>query len=334
MGGVLSKVYDFLLFTHALDNHSPFVLGKQVCMTIYCFIAGMKRRRDQQLTSLHIACMTGDKEWAQRLISKDTNSINDCNISGWTPLMFAVVNRKRNIFELLLQNKPLLDLRNDEGMSALDYACIKQNKAMAHRLLDEQLKKGTIDKALWCSSFCGCVPLAERLIKQGADVNCGHKDDTTAVFIASQEGQLELLKLLVKHNGDVNSVRNDQVSPLIMATRRGHSQCVEFLIESKAQIDHQDRMGETALFSACNSGLLGIAKVLLLKGANVNLPTKDTRTPLWIAVYKNNAHVVELLLKFHADVNIKRIDGISPLIVARGRNSTLVNLLRKNNAHY
>jgi uncharacterized protein len=74
-------------------------------------------------TPLHYACAKGHFDVALFLISKGAN-VNALSLGGTTPLMMAVQSGNEMLVKLLLDRGANLQLRNAEGISAIDIADI------------------------------------------------------------------------------------------------------------------------------------------------------------------------------------------------------------------
>ena len=104
------------------------------------------------------------------------------------------------------------------------------------------------------------IPKAERLLKEGADVNAHDEFNRTSLHYASFCGKTELAARLIKKGADVSARDTDQDTPLHTAACGG--------------IGHAD-----------------VAALLIEKGADVNARDKEQATPLHIAAGGEDAKV-------------------------------------------
>jgi len=74
----------------------------------------------------------------------------------------------------------------------------------------------------------------------GADHSIGYKTtNSTALFLAAQNGHLEVVRELVKAGARVDSARVDiGAVPLTVSAERGHIEVVRCLIEAGANVNH------------------------------------------------------------------------------------------------
>lgn len=70
---------------------------------------------------------------------------------------------------------------------------------------------------------------AEKLIKDGADVNPQDDQGWTALCFAAGKGDLPMVKLLVESGADVFKVGRDQRTPYMIALAAGHVSVVKYL---------------------------------------------------------------------------------------------------------
>ena len=155
--------------------------------------------------------------------------------------------------------------------------------------------------ALMVASFLGLERLAERLLKQDAEVEL--KDTRyrrTPLSWAAENGHEGVVKLLLE-TGKVDPDSRDEVgqTPLSWAARRGHEGVVKLLLETgRVDLDSRDNNSQTPLSRAAEDGHEGVVKLLLETG-KVDLDSRDTysRTPLSWAARNGHEGVIKLLLK-------------------------------------
>jgi len=84
-------------------------------------------------TPLHYACAKGHLDVASLLISNGAN-VNSLSLGGTTPLMMAVQSGNELLVKLLLDKGADLQLRNAEGVSAIDIADIYNKPTISEGL--------------------------------------------------------------------------------------------------------------------------------------------------------------------------------------------------------
>lgn len=154
----------------------------------------------------------------------------------------------------------------------------------------------------------GNVPLVERLLKQGVDVNLRDEQGNSALHHAVAEAQIEVVNALLRGvNVDVNVRNNKGETPLHLAGSRGRPKTVALLIEKGARIDELDEVERTALCWAVVEGRPETIQVLLDKGADINGVSNEydhiAAVPLVCAVEGGKRSIVALLLERGAQPN-------------------------------
>ncbi len=208
-----------------------------------------------------------------------------------------------------------------------------------------------------------------------------NKKPPTPLFVAAYAGHCNIIKLLVQHNADINWQDDDGMTALWLATEFGELETVKCLLEQGANPNittygHYYRKFSngtnlidvrliTPLFVAITrDNKVGdvdfqIIKLLLENNAEVDEPVKkndngwtDKITPLYIAVQiakktsflteKRNLFlkIINLLLTYGADINFKDIEPhhlrripFSPLFIVEGDNE-LKDLLLKGDENF
>ncbi len=118
--------------------------------------------------TIHEAAATGDIAQVQSLLSQGTN-INLLNRSRFTPLHLAVLNRRKEVAELLINKGANLNAKNNRGLTPLHVA-----------------------------ASTGQKEIVELLISKGADVSimAGREN---ALTIAKKKNNTEIIDILVKN---------------------------------------------------------------------------------------------------------------------------------------
>ncbi len=142
---------------------------------------------------------------------------------------------------------------------------------------------------------------AETLIKAGADVNAFDHARYDALTIAAVINDAAMLKLLLASGANAQAITSPyDGTALIAAAHLGHVEVVKALIAAKAPLDHINNLGWTALIEAIVLGDGGkrhtaVVKALIDGGANLNIPDKNGARPLKLARGRGHTEIAKLL---------------------------------------
>jgi ankyrin repeat protein len=159
---------------------------------------------------------------------------------GVTPLMAAARFSLVEAMDAMIRRGASMEVRDEEGATALHYACSSRNPA----------------GALF-------------LISRGADVNAVDIDGDTPLLMAASKASLEpVIRTLVAAGADVNA-RNadDDTAAIIAAGWSGMGPVLRFLLDERIDVAHANREGVTALHQALEDGQTENATILLDTGA-------------------------------------------------------------------
>ena len=124
------------------------------------------------------------------------------------------------------------------------------------------------ESALMLAALKGELPLAEKMIRKGADVN---KTGWTPLHYAASSGQVRLIALLLENHAYIDAESPNGTTPLMMASMYGSPAAVALLLEEGADPLLKNQQGLTALQFAQRANRLDSAD-LLLKGIRSREP--------------------------------------------------------------
>lgn len=226
---------------------------------------------------------------------------------GHTVLHAAVSSESLDIFQILLERFPRIDLRarNKSDENPMHFAAefgflefvqflLKLDPYLATMLspsvglpLHSAARKGRVD----------CVSA----LTTSENINSEGPQGRTPLIEASRNGHLSVVRLLVESGADVNRVDTDGRNALLAAARDGHLPIVEYLIEHGADINLTDRWNEGLLINLLLKGHFTAANSVLQRGVDVNVASNFGVTPLRIATRLNCTRVASRLLDLGAD---------------------------------
>ncbi|CCF39136.1 hypothetical protein CH063_10050 [Colletotrichum higginsianum] len=153
---------------------------------------------------------------------------------------------------------------------------------------DTQIKKsGTrLAEDLYTAVRGGRLVDLEPILSQGVSINLALGDGgDRAVHIAAREGFLPILDRLLAYGADVNVQNVSQETPLHQALRRGQTPTSLALLSNGASWTISDDKGVTALHVAAKNSAYLIVQYLLDRGADPNVLDKQGQAPLFMACH-------------------------------------------------
>jgi len=177
---------------------------------------------------------------------------------------------------------------------------------------------------------------AQRLIKQGANVNAKNDYGATPMSEAAVTGNAALLEALLKAGADAESPNADGQTALMVVARTGNVEAARVLIARGANVNAVEKWrGQTALMWAVAQGQPAMVRELIARGAQVNARstvnswsrqvTAEPRaiyrpagglTPLLFAAREGCVACAAALIEGGADLELADPEGISPLLMA------------------
>lgn len=193
-------------------------------------------------------------------------------------LMRAAENGYVQLLELLVKYGADVNLRDDDGLTALH---------MAHP------SKQTI----------------ELLVSHGASVDLKDKAGNTALILVATKGKLDIVKLLLEHRANIDTCNGAGDSALTLAAA-AHATPVQWIGYGEGCYSSTD---DAILMQAGIKGKSSTIELLLDYGASINLKNKAGNTALTLAAAKGNLDVVKHLLDHGADAHAENEAGDTAL---------------------
>ena len=244
-------------------------------------------------SGLHWACFFGVNEIVAGLVEMKSYDINQRDLAGNTPLVWAAKNGHEGVVKILLG-------RGD----------INPNKL------------GCSDRTpLWCAASNGHEGVVKMILGRN-NVNPNKPDNhrQTPLQVAARNGHEEVVKILLGRD-DVNPDEpdNHRQTPLQVAAWNGHEGVVKMLLgRGDINPNRPGRCDRTALWCASWNGHERVVKILLGRDdVSPDEPDNDGRSPLSCAACAGHERVVKILLG-RGDVNPNKPDrdGQTPLFYA------------------
>lgn len=307
--------------------------------------ADVARASRYGVTPLSLAVTNGNAATVTRLLAAGANP-NTALPGGETALMTAARVGRVDVLEALLAKGADPNAREESrGQTALMWAAAA-NHADAVRVLlaagaerDARTTDPAAARPRSGGTFSAAAGVAATTTSRGPSF--------TAFLFAVQLGQLDAARALLDAGSNVNEALPDGTSALVLATMNGQWELGAHLVDRGADVDAAAQ-GWTALHQIArirrtNIGFLpppagkgslsstDLVKKLIAAGANVNaLQTRDFRdgyrnrlnrvgaTPFLLAAKNVDTEVMRLLLAAGADPLKANADATTPLMVAAG----------------
>lgn len=78
------------------------------------------------------------------------------------------------------------------------------------------------------------VPVAQLLLRGGAEADPRTKSNYTPLHVACHHGHVNMVRLLIEQGAEVNPVTNAGYTPLHQAAQQGHVLVINLLLKNKA----------------------------------------------------------------------------------------------------
>ncbi|CAG2235291.1 unnamed protein product [Mytilus edulis] len=263
-------------------------------------------------TPLFIALQNSHEEIARLLIEGKCN-VNQSMANGYIPLTVVAGKGQVKIIQMLIDNGASVNISNHETISSKSIYVVKvliQNGAN----IDYRGVEGAT--ALFEASERGNIEVVKYLLSMKASVNIPTYRGRTPLFVAVQRRFLQIVTILIENNADVNLCREDGVSPLLRATIHGDAKLIELLLRNKADPNLATSEGLYPIMSAARQGHFEILVLILNTDAQIDAKNSKHQTPLWIAAFYGKKDCVQCLLDHRADINSTDQDEESVLLAA------------------
>ncbi|CBE67240.1 quinoprotein dehydrogenase-associated putative ABC transporter substrate-binding protein [Candidatus Methylomirabilis sp.] len=195
--------------------------------------ADVNGRDAQNQTPLMTAVMHGHEPVVALLLNRKADP-NRADNDGWTALMRAVQRDDPTMVRLLAAHGADPEAINRNGMSALTMAALHGKSLAAAALLESGAK---VDSAigtarytpLMISVFSGTQPVAQALLRYGAQVNARNGGGLTALMIAAASNRPEMVALLLGAGADAALKDAEGRTALALARERDAATVVSLL---------------------------------------------------------------------------------------------------------
>lgn len=284
-----------------------------------------------------------------------------------TPLHCAVAQDRVAVCQALVDFGASLTLRDNQGKSALDYACLYHHDALVRILATHERANpsDTDETGLTALHWAHGKTAVDTLVDAGSDVNTQDRRERSPLHYLYAKNNITICALL-NRGANINATDAQLQTPLHLATKRKDDpDLVRFMILRGANIGARDIRGKTPLHMAAQRGRVAVTRILMAKGQDPNLQSlkgmsaitlaaanghlctvnaimfsgrnvllnaRDElgQTPLHYTARKKYVAVTVKLLRAEADPNIRSNNGMSPIDIAviEGQQKTLEAMIQ------
>ena len=165
-------------------------------------------------------------------------------------------NHIRVVKELLKCDDIEIDHSDISGSTVLYWACKQGNVEIVVELIRHSADANKSNMNLLSPLQIACDNNLNKIVREllncdTIDIDHSNNSDCTAIYLASQVGNVEIVKYLISHSVDINNRNESGLSPLQAATFYNHIEVVKELLKCDyIDCNHSDDTGCTALYLA------------------------------------------------------------------------------------
>ena len=195
-------------------------------------------------------------------------------------------------------------------------------------------KTGTQRTALFLASEKGEIESVRELLKYKPDLNCV-VDGKTCLSRAAEKGYEDIAVMLLEAGTDPCHPETRTANRLLLhcSTEKNCENLLKRLVQYNFQIDGTDKFGCTALNCLRKGTTVAILQLLINRGASIDTADFSGDTPLSKAIEHDQEHNVEYLLSRGANANAPCGFFCTPIRLACARGSlNMIKLLQRKGA--
>ncbi|HNR39644.1 MAG TPA: ankyrin repeat domain-containing protein [Acidobacteriota bacterium] len=226
---------------------------------------------------IHDAAAAGNLAEVREILAKSPQLLNAPGEYNRTPLITAVMSRRMDVVNYLLDAGAEVSARDQEGMTALHMVCFLGQTRVAERMLgkwagiddQENVLKFTPLHAAVRGSQSSCVTM---LLGRGARPNLRSAEGFTPMLQAAWRGDIAMVRVLLTGGASLTETDPMGNTALHLAALNNHPQLVELLLARKMAVNTPNQRGGTAASIAAREGHTGIVQMLQAAGAPKTMP--------------------------------------------------------------
>jgi ankyrin repeat protein len=290
------------------------MLPKMLALTLMIVAGAVAAPVDSRLTGdsrLVDAARNHDLKTIRSLLSQHTD-VNMRSDDGSTALLWAAHQNDADTAELLLAAGADANLANEFRMTPLSQACTNGSDAFVRLLLKSGANPSTpigtgVTPLMTCAKS-GSVDAVKRLVEYGAAIEARETaEHQTALMWAASEHQLNVAQALIDAHADLNAHSKAGFTAMHFAARQGDLEMVQLFLAAGVNVNVLSQAEPGTAPPA--SGYTGVGRLAIggRKTAGVS-----GYTPLLVATVRAQVPLALFLLDHGADPNIGDA-GFTPL---------------------
>ncbi|KAI9888340.1 MAG: hypothetical protein M1814_000571 [Vezdaea aestivalis] len=287
-------------------------------------------------TPLHVAANVGDVGLIRILLEESTlgvvetqDIINAFDNESDTPLSIAAYQGHEDVVRCLIELGADVNVRHENGLSALDRAAEGGFSAIAKYLIegganieDAKLYLQTRRRNMLNSRERKSRrkshqdPLDQLPVSTSAESIEGSDPGTTSLATHVENNDILAVRAALQLNIDIEDGSFTGLTPLLNATMKGYIPIAELLLTSGANPNVTSPKGWTVLMHAVRQKSENLVHLLLQYGADTNHMSPDRWNALIEATVQRNHSMMGSLLRVGCDTESKSSSDWTPLMHA------------------
>ena len=184
---------------------------------------------------LYYAALFGFRDLTAHLLAEHPEDVRAEGGENVTPLHTSARHGHFDVFSLLIDRFPNLEIQGRFNETPLVGTSYKGNLEIGKRLLDRGANIDACDNDGWTPLYVaatyGRLEFARMLLEHGAAINTPTDDGRTPLHAASDQAHVEVVLLLLEYGADRNACDKGGRTPSDLASARGQRKIVELLSE-------------------------------------------------------------------------------------------------------
>ena len=185
---------------------------------------------------LYYAALFGFRDLTARLLTKYPEDVHAKGGKEVTPLHASAYRGHTDVFSLLVEHYPNLDIEGYDDQTPLHAASwngyLEIGKLLLDRGADVNARNNIGRTPLFNAAWTGRLAFARMLLENGAMINTPDLFQSTSLHWASEAGHVEVVRLLLEHGADLRARNESGRTPSEVASQYGKLEIVQLLSQS------------------------------------------------------------------------------------------------------